>query len=158
MVAQKQECKRTCKFAGRGGVRAGVAADAESAAGPRVAPEQGSGAVGQARGQASTRPTFPPCASVWPSEAGPLPSPSPIVSICYSYPHRPRRDGVVWLRGHGAYPLGSPRHEPFQLMTAAEMLQAVSNIRQDAEERLQSIQAQIEELEAEAERLQEVLA
>lgn len=43
-------------------------------------------------------------------------------------------------------------------MTAAEMLQAVSNIRQDAEERLQSIQAQIEELEAEAERLQEVLA
>lgn len=43
-------------------------------------------------------------------------------------------------------------------MTAAEMLQAVSNIREDAAERLQSVQAQIEELEAEAERLQEVLA
>ena len=47
---------------------------------------------------------------------------------------------------------------PIQPMTAAEMLQAVSNIREDAAERLQSVQAQIEELEAEAERLQEVLA
>ena len=43
-------------------------------------------------------------------------------------------------------------------MTAAEMLQAQADIKSDARERLQSIQAQIEELEAEAERLQEVLA
>lgn len=42
-------------------------------------------------------------------------------------------------------------------MTAAEMLQAVADIQKNAEERLQEIQAEIEALEAEAERLQEVL-
>ena len=42
-------------------------------------------------------------------------------------------------------------------MTAAEMLQAVSNIRQDAEERLLEIQAQIQDLEAEAEQLEELI-
>ena len=43
-------------------------------------------------------------------------------------------------------------------MTAAEMLQAVSSIRQDAEARLLEIQAEIQALEEEAQQLEEVLA
>ena len=42
-------------------------------------------------------------------------------------------------------------------MTAAELLQAVSNVRKVAKERLQSTQARIKELEAEAEQLQELI-
>ena len=46
---------------------------------------------------------------------------------------------------------------PVQLMTAAEMLQAVADIRTDAESRLLEIQAQIQDLEAEAEQLEELI-
>ena len=42
-------------------------------------------------------------------------------------------------------------------MTAAEMLQAVSSIQQDAEARLLEIQAEIQALEEEAQQLEEVL-
>lgn len=42
-------------------------------------------------------------------------------------------------------------------MTAAEMLQAVAKIREDAESRLLEIQAEIQDLEAEAEQLQELI-
>jgi len=42
-------------------------------------------------------------------------------------------------------------------MTTAEMLQAVSNIREDAEARLLEIQAEIQALEEEAQQLEEVL-
>ena len=42
-------------------------------------------------------------------------------------------------------------------MTAAEMLQAVADIRSDAAARLLEIQAQIQDLEAEAEQLQELI-
>ena len=42
-------------------------------------------------------------------------------------------------------------------MTAAEMLQAVADIRSDAEARLLEIQAQIQDLEAEAEQLEELI-
>ena len=47
--------------------------------------------------------------------------------------------------------------EPFQPMTAAEMQQAVAQIREDAESRLLEIQAQIQDLEAEAEQLEELI-
>ena len=43
-------------------------------------------------------------------------------------------------------------------MTAAEMLQAVSDIHRDAEARLLEIQAEIQALEEEAQQLEEVLA
>lgn len=42
-------------------------------------------------------------------------------------------------------------------MTAAEMQQAVAQIREDAESRLLEIQAQIQDLEAEAEQLEELI-
>ena len=57
-----------------------------------------------------------------------------------------------------AWPTGQHDNTaPKQFMTAAEMLQAVADIRSDAESRLLEIQAQIQDLEAEAEQLEELI-
>ena len=61
------------------------------------------------------------------------------------------------LRGRGSPWLHHDNTAPKQLMTAAEMQQAVAQIREDAESRLLEIQAQIQDLEAEAEQLEELI-
>lgn len=61
------------------------------------------------------------------------------------------------LQGRSALLLVHDNTAPKQLMTAAEMLQAVAQIREDAESRLLEIQAQIQDLEAEAQQLEELV-
>jgi len=46
---------------------------------------------------------------------------------------------------------------PLQLMTAAEMKQAVADIRMDARNRLQEIREQMDKLRVEADQLQELI-
>jgi len=92
-------------------------------------------------------------------EAGQASAASRGCQACANHPtaHRQplqrRRHGLGCLQGRRASP------QPFttRTMTTAEMLQAVSNIREDAEARLLEIQAEIQALEEEAQQLEEVL-
>ena len=61
------------------------------------------------------------------------------------------------LRGRGSPWLHHDNTAPKQLMTAAEMKQALADIRMDAKARLQEIREQIAQLAAEADQLQELI-
>ena len=123
---------------------------------PWVGPELAAGqAAGQAGKEARAQPSRPLPAGGPPAAGQSMQSLKSLLSMLLL--SNPGEEVLGSLQGRSALLLVHDNTAPKQLMTAAEMLQAVAQIREDAESRLLEIQAQIQDLEAEAQQLEELV-